>query len=155
VLDHARLFSKVTEGATLLYNLLLARKDNRTEKRDEYEERFARWASSLNRNELRSWSLDELWVVTRGQGHTITRGARRFVEAWTDLCVERMGLAGYPDAANLIRRREERMQGHRSRFRNASALDRWSGKSGLGRFDYRWPEVTTYLGDLHTGLDAA
>lgn len=154
VLDHARIFSKVAQGATLLYNLLLSRKDDRIEKVEEYEERFAVWTTSLERAELGNWSLAVLWDLTRGQGHTITRGARRFVEGWTELCVSGRDLTDDPDAADLLRRREEKLKGHRSRFRSDAALDRWSGKSGLGRFDYRWPEVSTYLEDLHTGLAA-
>jgi hypothetical protein len=152
VLIHARRFSKVTQGATLLYNLLLARKDERGDRIEEYEERFATWEGSLDREELSGWSLDRLWQLTRGQGHTITAGARRFVTRWVELCASREGLADDEDAGHLIREREERMKGPRSRFFNRSALDRWGGASGLGRFTYRWAEVKTYLADLHAGL---
>lgn len=154
VLTHARLFSKVAQGGTLLYNLLLARKDERPERIEEYEKRFDDWQESVDYAELADWSLDRLWQLTRGQGHTITSGARRFVTRWVELCVTRSQLAQESDAAGLIRGREERMKGPRSRFFNPSALDRWSGASGLGRFDYRWPEVKTYLADLHAGLRA-
>ena len=155
VLDHARRFSKAAQGATLLYNLLLARKDERAAKVEEYEQRLAHWEASLDREEMSAWSLDRLWELTEGQGHTITLGARRFVTRWVELCAARRGLAADPDAADLVRRREERMKGARSRFRNPSALERWRGASGLGRFEYRWTEVKTYLEDLYTGLGDA
>jgi hypothetical protein len=155
VLDHARVFSKVAQGATLLYNLLLARKDDRHEKIEEYEASFAEWEASLDRAQLEGWSLDRLWALTEDQGHTITWRARRFVRRWVERCRDARGLASDAEAAALVREREERLKGARSRFRNPSALDSWGGASGLGRFNYRWPIVSTYLDDLHTGLAPA
>ena len=152
VLDHARLFSRAAQGANLLYNLLLSREDRRLERVEEYEARLANWEASLDRTEFRAWSLDRLWALTEDEGHTITRGARRFVSRWVELCCTAHGLADDAQAAHLVREREIRMKGPRSRFRNREALDRWGGASGVGRFDYRWPQVTTYLADLHTGL---
>lgn len=153
VLHHARLFSLAAEGATLLYNLLLARKAGWEEKVEEHGERFRRWEEELDRAELGAWSLERLWELTEGQGHTITTGARRFVERWVRLCVASGSLREDDDAAELVRRRERRVKGVRSRFENREALDRWGGRSGLGRFSYRWNEVKTYLADLHTGLE--
>jgi hypothetical protein len=55
-------------------------------------------------------------------------------------------------ARNLIRSREMRLKGGRSRFSNPRALDQWSGSAGLSRMDYRWPNVTRFIRDLHEGL---
>ena len=57
------------------------------------------------------------------------------------------------DARALIRSRELRLKGPRSRFSNRRALDQWSGYAGLFRMSYRWPTVRQFLGDLHDGLN--
>ena len=56
-------------------------------------------------------------------------------------------------ARNLIRSREIRLKGGRSRFTNPRALDQWTGAAGLSRMNYRWPTVTRFIRDLHDGLD--
>lgn len=152
-LTHARLFSKVAQGATLLYNLTLAEEDGREDKTVEYRERLGEWEQSLDAGELDRWDTDRLWQTVEGQGHTITAGARRFVERWVDRCLEAESVIWDDHARGLVREREIRVKGARALFQNQRKLDEWSGASGLGRFDYRWPEVTTYLEDLHTGLE--
>lgn len=154
-LRHARLFSQIAEGATLLYNLLVARKAGRRTEADEYEADLAAWEASLDREELAAWSMDRLWELTEDQGHTIALGARTFVVSWTELCSSGASLAEDPEAARLVRTREERLKGARSRFTNQAARDRWGGSSGLGRMNYRWPEVKTFVEDLHTALEEA
>lgn len=155
VLVHARRYSEATQGASLLYNLMLAEKSGRKEKEEEYRKRLARWEAELVRGELEAWSLERLWQLTRGQGHTIAAGARRFVTRWVQLATGGTDLAGSREPRDLVRHQETRLKGSRSRFVNERSLDRWGGASGVDPFDYRWPVVNTYLRDLRDGLAGA
>lgn len=153
-LRHARLYSRVAEGATLLYNLMLSELDARDDRVVQYRDELSEWQEGLDRDELRHWSLEQLWQTVEGQGHTITAGAQRFVSEWVDRCIEAPEVTEDDASRRLVREREIRVKGARALFKNQRKLDDWSGKSGLGRFDYRWPEVTTYLEDLRAGLDS-
>lgn len=153
VLEHARLFSESMFGSALLYNLLLAEQDGRTERVEEHAMGLEAWERSVDRTEIARWDLDRMWMLLHGQGHTITSAARAFVHRWVDLAVSTSGsLRDSQAAAELIRRREARLKGARSRFENRVALERWGGSSGLARYEYRWPTVKTFLADLHAGL---
>ena len=57
-------------------------------------------------------------------------------------------------AEPLIRARETRLKGARSRFTNQRARDQWNGAAGLYRLDYRWGTVVGLLDDLYKGLGA-
>jgi hypothetical protein len=154
LLEHARLFSESMFGSTLLYNLLLAEQDGqRSAQAEEHGAALGRWEESIDRTEIARWDLDRMWLLLHGQGHTITNPAKAFVHRWVELVVRTPGpLRDIAAASDLIRRREARLKGARSRFESRVALERWGGSSGLVRYDYRWPTVKTFLADLHTGL---
>lgn len=153
LLTHARRFSEVMHGATVLYNFLLAEERSWEEKVDEHRSTFESWAGALDLEDLRSWPMPELWRQTLGRGHTITSASRRFIERWVEMVVrDPRGLLADSTARDLVRRREMSLKGARSRFRNRPALDQWGGASGLGRLVYRWPTATTFLRDLDAGL---
>lgn len=152
LLEHARRFSEVMYGAAILYNLALAELDKRAELTGELKVGLAEWAASVNVAVVRQWSLPRLWDLTLKVGHTITPATRRFVESWVGLV--RNGpayLADDPVARDLIRYREMRLKGPRSRFTNTRAREQWGGYAGLGWMSYRWPTVRTFLHDLHAG----
>ena len=56
-------------------------------------------------------------------------------------------------AENLISSRERQIKGGRARLVNQSALDRWSGASGLGRLDFRWTIGRSHLMDLYAARE--
>jgi hypothetical protein len=156
LLRHAGLFSDVMYGASILYNLLLALEKPAPELEEEHRAEFRRWAQELDLPAVRSWSVTRMWELVLGQGHMITYAARRFVEEWAGMVTspapER--LADAPEAWTLVRRREERLKGGRSRFRHRRALDQWGGYAGMTRIRYRWPTVQVFLTDLYQGLEA-
>jgi hypothetical protein len=76
-----------------------------------------------------------------------------FCKRWLGLLLDsRESIMKDKHARELIRAREMRLKGGRSRFTNPRALDQWSGKAGLYRMDYRWPTVTRFIRDLQDGL---
>ncbi len=155
ILRHGRLFSEAMHGAPLLYNLMLSELAANEEMADENRSLYAEWTESLNVPDLMGWNLDELFAIARGQGgHTITVPTEDFVRRWVALVRE--GPERIPDsrdARELIRRREMLLKGARSLFRNRRALEeRYNGGLGLGRHNFRWPDVQVLLNDLHAGL---
>ncbi|MFC3053798.1 DUF6361 family protein [Kordiimonas pumila] len=153
LLTHARLFSEVMHGASLLYNIQLAKLKNHEALVDEHQTSFNNWIESFSLDELRKWSIERLWELTSNDGHNVTGETKFFIEAWikhTRKSPE--DLLANTDALNLIKRREMKLKGVRSRFRNQQALEQWGGYSGVGTLVYRWPTVQVLLNDLYNGL---
>jgi hypothetical protein len=73
----------------------------------------------------------------------------QFVNRWLDLIGDDVDLARSRAASELIRARERAIKGGRARLANQSALDRWSGGSGLYRHDFRWQISRGHLADLY------
>ena len=153
LLTHARLFSEVMHGAALSYNIQLARLRNHDRLVAEHQASFDKWTAGLPLQEIREWSVPRLWELTIDHGHTVTPQTRSFVRQWIDYARNSpKDLLSNIEALNLVKRREMKLKGTRSRFRNQRALEQWGGYSGVGRLVYRWPNVRVLLKDLYQGL---
>jgi hypothetical protein len=155
MLEHARLFSEVMHGAAILYNLVLAEAIPHEKWAADYRDLLADWANRLRpeRERVRDWNLRRLWQVVRHPSHTITNWAREFVENWVSLYLTHgEGLADRDEARRLIRNREMRLKGPRSRFQNRHALEQWGGAAGVQQVSYRWHNARVFLKDLAEGL---
>lgn len=153
LLEQARKFSHVMNGASRLYNLVLAEHGARNDLAAEHREGFHAWAGTLDSAELAAWDLSDLWLAVIGKGHAVTAGAQRFVAQWVEQVRQGAGgLADRASARSIVRLREHQLKGARSRFVNQRALDQWGGHSGVNALDYRWGTVKVLLDDLHLGL---
>ena len=154
LLTHARLFSEVMHGAALSYNVQLARLRNRDDLVAEHQASFDEWTASFPLEEVRAWSVSRLWELSIDYGHTVTSQTRSFVQQWIDHTRKSPKyLLSNSEALNLIKRREMKLKGTRSRFRNQRALEQWGGYSGVGRLVYRWPNVKVLLNDFYQGMN--
>lgn len=154
LLTHGRLFAEVMHGAALLYNIQLAELRNHEDLAAEHRAYFNQWADSLPLEEIEAWPIGRLWELTMNHGHTITPQTRSFVQQWIRLTLHSpRKLLSNAEAKALIKRREMKLKGTRSRFRNQRALEQWGGYSGVGKLVYRWPTVKTLMNDLHRGLN--
>jgi hypothetical protein len=65
IIDHARNFSEVIHGASLLYNFMLAQKAQIDEKIEDYSGKIKDWASFIEnrQNEFLRWDLREFWKI--------------------------------------------------------------------------------------------
>ena len=156
LLRHARLFSAVMFGATLLYNVLLARACEFDDV-GEYEQDFSNWAAGkyqgaeFTANELQTWSLDELRNVALHPSHKIATAAWEFVGQWLALArSDRVRLLRDRSAAKLIILRERQLKKLRARLSEPEARAGWGGASGYAPLNYRWPLVQQYLADFAT-----
>lgn len=156
LLRHARLLSEVMYGAALLYNLLLAEHAGNDELTAEHRRLGEAWAAEVEAvaADLSAWSLDWVTPLAVDRQQVVSPATLEFCRRWLVLVRATDGrLLDSPEARALVRSRELRLKGGRSRFTNRRALDQWSGYAGLFRMSYRWPTVRRFLADLHDGLN--
>ena len=155
-LHHARNFSEIMHGATLLYNLMLARKAVDEDLIEDYSTKFEKWSQRIGsrQTEFRNWDLNRFWeIITEASANTPVR-MQRFVERWIEIASDSPEELANDDAAlQLIERRERRLKGGRARLSNQSALEQWSGEAGTGQLAYRWNTAKTHLEDVFAGLE--
>lgn len=156
-LMHARNFSEAMHGAALYYNLMLAEESNREGLNDTYHEKLALWWDDLcgREHDYSQWDQPALWTFLDSIGVRVPVLTRDFVDGWLHLIDEPTqlnGLLASRAARQLIKLREAKLKGPRARLGNASALERWSGKSGTTQLDYRWDRpVRSFINDLLVG----
>lgn len=149
LVDHARKFSNLMYSASLLYNLMLSELRENGEWIDRYRSGLERWQEELELSELRDWRLAELWDRIRDGGSRVRSPTRDFVRRWRDAVLDARGhVRESSDARNLVRDRERRLKGSRSRFRNRTALDGFTGAVGAFRLGFRWSTAQSHLRDI-------
>lgn len=161
VVQHARNFSELLHGASLQYNLILAREAKDDKLTDEYSLRMGDWATSVTQrwSELVAWydGLSDFWTNPAMLTAHIPLPTKTFVNRWLALVMTGNGLALLPDnekAQNLIRDRERFLKGKkRARLSNPDARARWSGASGTAQLDYRWRTARAMLDDIFSSLE--
>ncbi|MBN1274239.1 MAG: hypothetical protein JXB26_18405 [Candidatus Aminicenantes bacterium] len=157
LIEHARNFSDVMQGAFLLYFMMLHEKRDGKEKDSEKQEMISQWAESMERrmNKLLKWNLEEFWhIIFRKNPHVGYR-IRRFVEKWISIVLQNDSLSkihAMSKARDLIYQREVRIKGKRSRFRNRRMLEQWSGQTGSSVYRFRWGNVQSMVNDIIKGL---
>jgi Family of unknown function (DUF6361) len=154
LLHHANLLSQAMYGAAILYNLMLADVKASPELVKARLDNAKHWLQSLDRRNLDTWTLDWVGKLAFKHQQVVSLHTLDFCKQWVEL-VRSCGDSIMKDKAarDLVRRREMRLKGARSRFSNPRALDQWKGKAGLFRMDYRWPTVERFIRDLHEGLN--
>ena len=157
VIELARRFSLHVEGVPLLYNLLVARHRNAEhggdeEKIESYMTELSEWAEREKAEA--PFNPKMLWAFVMARGMRLVEPQRQFVEGWSAR-LEAIGpdrVADDMELSTLVRRREHQLKGNRARFFNRARLLEWSGRSGVGRMDFRWFRVRQLLTDLHRGF---
>lgn len=153
LLEHARLLSQAAYGAAILYNLLLAEQKKAANLVEQYRSVAEEWLTELDYGTVAAWSLDWTRPLEAMHSRPVPTPTREFVLRWLrTVCNKRRQVFDDPDARSFIRAREMRLKGPRSRFTNARSLDQWGGDAMMNRLNFRWPTVTRFMQDLHSGL---
>ena len=157
LIDHARRFHTVIHGAALVYNLLLARKAGRDDLIAEYEAGLDQWRTELQATAALRRLEPHGLVGDHPPAKSSPAADHQAVRRSMDRSHLRhdVDLANSKAAADLISTRERQIKGGRARLVNQSALDRWSGGSGLGRHDFRWTVARRHLQDLYSARAAS
>lgn len=156
LVEHARNFSIVTEGAVLLYNLILAemRKDGGDP--DVFRNALADWAERLDaqRDALAMWRLTEFQMLLDAMELPRDGPTRRFVDSWLEIALHHDVSKRVQSETTraLIKNREMQLKGGLARVRGGPPLELWSGGSGLGAFNYRWHRVKHVISDIRVAL---
>jgi hypothetical protein len=153
LLDYGEMFSTLMHGAGYLYNLMLAEVAQRKSLMEEHRANLESWKEQLLSCPNINLPLEKIWDLTAGRGHTITPRTKEFITAWhRRVMATRGGVVADEECRTLIRNREIKLKGSRSRFTNVGARDNWGGYAGVGQMAYRWPNVKVLLADLYAGL---
>lgn len=156
-IDHARLFSVVTHGAPLLYNLMLAELTHRDDLIALYRSWLHDWAESWGQQSSRAarWDLGRFWQIVDSTNANVSIPTRRFVERWIDAVRQPGAAQAVADNAalrKLITEREVALKRRLSRLDNPRAREMWNGQSGTGQLNYRWGIAQRILADISDGL---
>lgn len=154
LLNYAEMFSTLMHGSGFLYNLMLAELADRKELQTEHRENIADWQKRLFSCNHINLPLERIWDLTTGRGHVITEKTKEFVRQWHQRVLAKKGdVADDEECRLLIKNREMRLKGSRSRFTNKASRDNWRGYAGVGQLSYRWPNVKIFLAELYVGLN--
>ncbi len=159
-INHARFFSQTSLGASLLYNLLLAKKSNNSEKINKYEETIEQWSGKMKSNayELNDWNSKRnyFWNSNPLSLTRIPHKTIRFVDAWLDIVFSKklpIEVMNCTKAIELIEKREWELKKTRARLFNNRALQSWGGASGTRQLTFRWANVKQFIYDLQKDFE--
>jgi hypothetical protein len=165
---HARWFSQVTHGASLLYNLMLSeairelRSDGGRVHVGEdlvvdYRERLDTWVDEVGavRSQLAAWDVTAFWKLILDANPRVPRGTRRFTHFWLEQVLhgDPRSLIDDSDVREVISAREFETKGGLARLTNPRQLDRFGGAVGAGALTYRWGSVRAVIGDIVSGRE--
>jgi hypothetical protein len=151
LLEHARIFAEVMQGAAFLYNALLAERKGAAALEAEHREAYDAWRERITELGVREWNLVRFFALATAGGRPVPPLTREFTGAWAMLACEGRDALGSHRASELVRKREVSLKGSRSRFVSSTALSQWSGSSGLGLITYRWPTAQRFVAEIHEG----
>jgi hypothetical protein len=162
LVQHAKQFSCATQGAALLYNLMLAEERLGTDLKptdstsvNNYRLRLDEWTDTATRIRLAAWAgrIADFWACILDNRVHIPRETQIFLNEWAHLLVEDLRhLDTSPDARTLIRNREIQHKRGQARLANKKRLREWTGDAGTRQLGFRWPQVQRMLTDIADGL---
>jgi len=163
LLEHARRFSLVVHGASLLYNLLVSEAYERmgfTQVADPvavYRQALDEWAERITDERDQFWDWDAFWLAVTAGNTRVPPSTRSFIESWVEGITEH-GPAKVAETASLrrmVEARVTRLRGGRAVLANEKLLALWGGSSGSDALDFRWGTVRRLILDVQEGLARA
>ena len=156
-LSDARVFSLVHRGATLLYNLMLAKALEHEEGIDRYSDALAEWAESMALAEfdVRRWDRTNMLKRLLGVNPRLRPRTWEFVDRWYELASKPGNVPVWDsrEAQRLVRDREHALKGGRARLTYAEARDRRRGYPTSARLEFRWAQVRRITSDILSALE--
>jgi hypothetical protein len=157
LLEHARSFSETINGASLLYNLMLAEQAQNEELIEAYRQGLEEWSAifGVRGAALAQWDRKRFWELASSGGARIPALTRLFIDSWLDLALgpQPERLVRDQRARELVHRRESSLKAALARLDNQRALELWRGAAGTAQLNYRWPIAQRIILDILTGLE--
>lgn len=164
IVDRAQRFAIIAQGASLLYNLILAEATGKHAAQggslvEIYTDRLHEWFAEAQQAPLNFEERTHIWRMVADRGGRVSRTTQEFVGTWADAVANSKSateLTASRELRDRIRAREREKKGSRARLApgNQRALDAWTGASGTNRYAYRWPYVRSHLQDLYDAQEA-
>jgi hypothetical protein len=161
-IEDARRFALLMDGAVLTYNLMLAEATEAAGLRSDgslssqFRTELAPWSDEMiaNRSALETWDRPAMWARLWSLNQRLPAGAQQFAEQWIAAATSAPhAVIDDVTIRQVISNRERRLKRSLARLHNPRALERWSGRSGVGRLSYRWlPVGRQILVDILDGL---
>jgi len=145
LVQHARDFWLILEGAHIRYNCLLQEADLGTpELKEQFEQNWQEWRERIQ-DFPRGWDSGFLWHLVSKHGSQPKEFTRRFINAWID--ETRQGASNRRRCDELVTNQERLNKGARARLRpgHEGAVRDWIG---FDRLNYRLPQVRQLVIDL-------
>jgi hypothetical protein len=163
LLEHARRFSLLVHGASLLYNLLVGEAYEHKGftqvdgPASAYREALSQWATRMDEEPAGTWDWPAFWLTVASGSARVPPAARTFVESWVDGVAEHgaSGVADVADLRRMVETRVSRLRGGRSVLANEKLLALWGGSSGSSALMFRWGTVRRLVLDVQEGLARA
>jgi len=168
IVRHAKQFSCATNGASLLYNLMLAEDFANLDNLDKepttpqsvkyYQDRLAEWAEIASEINLADWAahIGDFWDCLLEEHVKVPLRTQAFIDRFSaELAKGPTLLEASKSARTIIRIRENEHKGLQARLNssNKKRLGEWNGDSGTRPLLYRWTQVQRLLIDIDRGLN--
>jgi len=153
-LKHAKNFSEIMHGSSLLYNLMLAQQSNKDDLESQYREDIKDWVELIDthKDNYISWNQDAFWSLI-GIKYSIPVLAKRFAMDWIRLALTNAkSIISDRNARNLIVIRESNLKHKNARLTNLKARELWNGAAGVRQLDFRWFVAQRQIADIQNGL---
>lgn len=160
LVTRANKYAIAVHGASLVYNLILARRtgrhiDDEMTYEEHYIDRIREWFDETQwEGTPTAEDQNQIWLMVSATGRALSRSTTVFVREWIASVNAAANADQLIESAEVIQRiisREREKKGARARLApgNRRALDAWSGAAGTGRNNFRWNYVARHLQDLY------
>lgn len=158
-LKDAESFSFIHNGATILYQHLLAELSMKTFSAGEdtlepTRKLLGAWedqrASKLDL--VASWDVDDYLSRAKAMNHGINSNTASFAQSMLAAALDPGKLSENADFRTAVETREKLMKKSNSRFRNERRLRAWQPPTQVASLSFRWAQVRRNVLDIHAGL---
>lgn len=158
-LKDAEAFSFIHNGATILYQHLLAELSGKTfsngaDTLEPTRDLLEAWEErrESKRDLLASWDLDDYLDRAKTLNKGINSNTADFARAMHAATVSAEKLIHNVDFRAAVETREKLMKKSNSRFRNERRLRAWQPPTQVASLTFRWTQVRRNVLDIHAGL---
>lgn len=158
-LKDAEAFSFIHNGATILYQHLLAERSasvfNAGEDTLEPTQKLLQaWQDQRGnkRDLLANWDVDDYLSRAKALNHGINTSTADFARTMLAAALSPSKLIDNADFRAAVETREKLMKKSNSRFRNERRLRAWQPPAQVASLSFRWAQVRRNVLDIHAGL---
>lgn len=158
-LKDAEAFSFIHNGATILYQQLLAELSmnvfsSGADTLEPTQELLAAWEDQRDskRDLLAGWDVDGFIERAKALNRGINSNTADFARAMAEAAVSPGKLIDNQDFRAAVETREKLMKKSNSRFRNERRLRAWQPPARVAALTFRWTQVRRNVLDIHAGL---